>query len=329
MGCDDHHVNKIFLHGVFQSTHPGWGATKHNVDTIKVYKNFNPRTPGGVRRRLAGAGNAENKFQSTHPGWGATRTQAIISGSRWDFNPRTPGGVRLQAIAEAAGLKKFQSTHPGWGATAVFLRLRKARGISIHAPRVGCDTGGTVPFGYTTDFNPRTPGGVRRRFADDFRVGRFISIHAPRVGCDRRLTRSLCCTGYFNPRTPGGVRPFIRLLRLHNFNYFNPRTPGGVRLIFRNSFSLPSRFQSTHPGWGATIGLLVFGGATSISIHAPRVGCDSLNSSSFCDVFIFQSTHPGWGATAFVAWKVVGIIFQSTHPGWGATGLPCPVRCWQ
>ena len=94
VGCDDHHVNKIFLHGVFQSTHPGWGATKHNVDTIKVYKNFNPRTPGGVRRRLAGAGNAENKFQSTHP---------------------------------------------GWGATAVFLRLRKARGISIHAPRVGCD----------------------------------------------------------------------------------------------------------------------------------------------------------------------------------------------
>ena len=122
VGCDDHHVNKIFLHGVFQSTHPGWGATKHNVDTIKVYKNFNPRTPGGVRRRLAGAGNAENKFQSTHPGWGATRTQAIISGSRWDFNPRTPGGVRLQAIAEAAGLKKFQSTHPGWGATRFFVR---------------------------------------------------------------------------------------------------------------------------------------------------------------------------------------------------------------
>ena len=80
----------------------------------------------------------------------------------------------------------------------------------------------------------------------------------------------------------------------------------------------------------------------SISIHAPRVGCDltgngsrispgDFNPRTPCGVrqegivmiitaLLFQSTHPVWGATAVT--DMLGDlrnVFQSTHPVWGAT----------
>ena len=102
-----------------------------------------------------------------------------------------------------------------------------------------------------------------------------ISIHAPRVGCDIPMRGSLTSASNFNPRTPGGVRP------------------GACE----NESITTKRFQSTHPGWGATWRcppcrghILHFNPRTpggvrrrilsalcriyQISIHAPRVGCD-------------------------------------------------------
>ena len=125
--------------------------------------------------------------------------------------------------------------------------------ISIHAPREGCDS---------------SPSSVDR--------WNEISIHAPREGCDRP-----CCTSETGRR------------------YFNPRTPRGVRRRYFPSPSAEGRFQSTHPARGATPACPVEAqgvesfqsthparGATichwstdnldiTISIHAPREGCDS------------------------------------------------------
>ena len=60
-------------------------------------------------------------------------------------------------------MARFQSTHPVWGATAGIEEV-----VSSH-----------------TDFNPRTPCGVRpaRKIQSD--SAHAISIHAPRVGCDQ------------------------------------------------------------------------------------------------------------------------------------------------
>ena len=124
-----------------------------------------------------------------------------------------------------------------------------------------------------------------------------ISIHAPREGCDRKAFKSISKAKHFNPRTPRGVRqgPSGRCSR--DSDNFNPRTPRGVR-----PRPPPSLCHSQ-----------------SISIHAPREGCDvsfmSINSSSGA----FQSTHPARGATV-AAGKLLSInIFQSTHPARGAT----------
>ena len=136
-----------------------------------------------------------------------------------------------------------------------YCRIRGAgAGISIHAPREGCDPashhqtgsksfvfqsthparGATAPMvrdcPTLKHFNPRTPRGVRHG-----PVGPF------RLFCD------------FNPRTPRGVR-------LEHFAYqpercyFNPRTPRGVRRDSSTAAASNTKFQSTHPARGATLG---------------------------------------------------------------------------
>ena len=80
-----------------------------------------------------------------------------------DFNPRTPRGVRHYR----------QHT------------LDHQQGISIHAPREGCDA---VKFGHMD-------------------IPIKISIHAPREGCDYCPALVMIQVSDFNPRTPRGVRP--------------------------------------------------------------------------------------------------------------------------
>ena len=55
--------------------------------------------------------------------------------------------------------------------------------ISIHAPRVGSDAGMRARKLFSTNFNPRSPCGERRVYAEAIAVY-GISIHAPRVGSD-------------------------------------------------------------------------------------------------------------------------------------------------
>ena len=193
---------------LFQSTHPVRGATASSVTAVLVTGNFNPRTPCGVRRPRRSRLAADAAFQSTHPVRGATCVTCVSRGGRQNFNPRTPCGVRLGSGGGGVRSTPFQSTHPVRGATRVvrdrikigivfqsthpvrgatrsqFQQATKQRHISIHAPRAGCDTKGSVLSDQATDFNPRTPCGVRPRSAK----------------------RSPETRWYFNPRTPCGVR---------------------------------------------------------------------------------------------------------------------------
>ena len=100
-----------------------------------------------------------------------------------NFNPRTPGGVRLFGRRYWHSRNIFQSTHPGWGATTPHNIPYQTNNISIHAPRVGCDS-----------------SKISRALRN------VISIHAPRVGCDSLYLHTVSRINYFNPRTPGGVR---------------------------------------------------------------------------------------------------------------------------
>ena len=173
------------------------------------------------------------------------------------------------------------------------------RRISIHAPREGCDgrrpdrrpsspdfnprtPRGVRPNGPAAtirapNFNPRTPRGVRRWISILLFRGFTISIHAPREGCDFDPRRCRGRTFNFNPRTPRGVRPGA----------------APVQILFN------VQFQSTHPARGATFSGHNAFWYLSISIHAPREGCDRECCALRGLGWGFQSTHPARGATPY------------------------------
>ena len=146
-------------------------------------------------------------FQFTHPGRGATQVRPQGKAVKGRFNSRTPGGVR----------RSLYGFPPRVG------------GVSIHAPREGCDVKGERRVEWTERFNSRTPGGVRHRSAHHCGCCLLVSIHAPREGCDHLQRPALSPRPCFNSRTPGGVRPDLTSKRRRY-----------------------KAFQFTHPGRGAT-----------------------------------------------------------------------------
>ena len=102
---------------LFQSTHPVWGATLKFSNSHSAERNFNPRTPCGVRPAPAALHTCFAHFNPRTPCGVRPSCGGSIS---WpgNFNPRTPCGVR--------------PPDHGWCCCALC--------ISIHAPRVGCDT---------------------------------------------------------------------------------------------------------------------------------------------------------------------------------------------
>ena len=115
-----------------------------------------------------------------------------------------------------------------------------------------------------------------------------------------------------------------------------------AELLARNEYV----FQSTHPVRGARDNTTITLGNLTISIHAPREGCDRhVFPSSHCNpfqsthpvrgattladvpraTFVFQSTHPVRGANCYTPPLVYEAVFQSTHPVRGATRPAAPV----
>ena len=101
-----------------------------------------------------------------------------------NFNPRTPRGVRRHPEWHIQCDALISIHAPREGCDTFHAAGVSLRNISIHAPREGCDTKVREVTEEESDFNPRTPRGVRRGRCTD-------------------ATPSV----YFNPRTPRGVRP--------------------------------------------------------------------------------------------------------------------------
>ena len=205
------------------------------------------------------------------------------------------------------------------GATAEWRDLDTVATISIHAPLAGCDRAGAPPGSNRTDFNPRTPCGVRRAPHIVSVLKRFaISIHAPLAGCDR-LPCPLCPAGpYFNPRTPCGVRPPPGSVARLGSAFQSTRPLRGATCSSPRSALRPV-FQSTRPLRGATaVGLeLVADGA--ISIHAPLAGRDMGACPRSPRCAYFNPRAPCGARQGRPKVSLPDRQFQSTRPLRGAT----------
>ena len=145
-------------------------------------------------------------------------------------------------------------------------------------------------------FNPRTPCGVRPGIR----------------GC-------WAAAPHFNPRTPCGMRRLNGFGRSRPSRHFNPRTPCGVRRSRRWRFYRRRRFQSTHPVRGATDTPCFFAKSRSISIHAPRAGCDMGIWEVGVDIPISIHAPRAGCDTRHTFATMMKSVFQSTHPVRGAT----------
>ena len=104
-------------------------------------------------------------------------------------------------------------------------------------------------------------------------------------------------TANFNPRSPDGERlgDGAAMAYRADISIHAPRMGSDTALPV--SFATFWRFQSTLPGWGATVQHRLTGFILKISIHAPRMGSDCLRLHNCSCHMKFQSTLPGWGAT--------------------------------
>ena len=171
---------------------------------------------------------------------------------------------------------RFQSTHPARGATPGVFCSKGGAGISIHAPREGCD-------------------GITAVYEELEQV--FQSTHPARGATRRAIIR-----------------------RARNLLYFNPRTPRGVRLLPWCVTARRSSISIHAPREGCDTGRWARFGYFAISIHAPHEGCDRARVRARAHSILFQSTHPARGATRLIpAYLEVFDRFQSTHPARGAT----------
>ena len=229
--------------------------------------------------------------------WGATVLPPLHSCRLLYFNPRAPCGARPAHELHKLPALQFQSTRPVWGAT------------------FEDDTAEAVYF----VFQSTRPVWGATSFSRARLDVQLISIHAPRVG-----------------RDPGRPSNTARISR------FQSTRPVWGATDFRTVTLTIDAFQSTRPVWGATScassspgrtahfnprapcgarlqPLKKFSIASSISIHAPRVGRDIQQAKIPHCYGRFQSTRPVWGATRIGTLQDACKRFQSTRPVWGAT----------
>ena len=263
-------------------------------------------------------------FQSTLPGWGATTRLTRSCIASFYFNPRSPDGERHGTCAPPSYfVENFNPRSPDGERPGVHERVGSARGISIHAPRMGSDAHEQrqhVPHVEISIHAPRMGSdGVTSRTAT---VLNFISIHAPRMGSDLRAELLALIHEMISIHAPrmgsdayaSPQQMVLLIISIHaprmgsddasptltrHMTYFNPRSPDGERRFQQRRLCVHAKFQSTLPGWGATRLRFETPQIKAISIHAPRMGSDQFIYLRRTAEEQFQSTLPGWGATTY------------------------------
>ena len=189
------------------------------------------------------------------------------------FNSRTPCGVRLIDSIDETHPAKVSIHAPRVGCDRHVRTPRSRSSVSIHAPRVGCDASYASWTAGQPRFNSRTPCGVRpphptallipqkfqfthpvwgaTAYLCGIQIDNAFQFTHPVWGATEKLRTQWCRYGGFNSRTPCGVRLGYYTAYAPHLS-FNSRTPCGVRRGSTRSTSTTSRFQFTHPVWGAT-----------------------------------------------------------------------------
>ena len=262
---------------LFQSTLPSQGATQWFC-TMSLTLVFQSTLPSqGATRTTLTIQALIMVFQSTLPSQGATFPHLVNLFANVDFNPRSPHRERHRSYIYTLEKSNFNPRSPHRERLLPLLPACYIFLISIHAPLTGSDRHLLFP-GRVLFISIHAPlTGSDFRFPARFMVF-DISIHAPLTGSDIQWQLSgRCCGISIHAPLTGSDRAAM----------VSPETT--------------SRFQSTLPSQGATIG-----------------------KQKLQKALQFQSTLPSQGATIGDKYGVSDGIFQSTLPSQGATSAISP-----
>ena len=146
--------------------------------------------------------------------------------------------------------------------------------ISIHAPLAGCDFSGDDSSGSSSDFNPRTPCGVRRHHRRDGRPDRQFQSTHPLRGATMLPSAFVSASEAISIHAPLAGCDFVIPTRLPGMNISIHAPLAGCDCYSCSHNLVNVIFQSTHPLRGATLSYGVTATTALISIHAPLAGCD-------------------------------------------------------
>ena len=234
------------------------------------FRDFNPRSPYGERRRQITNCRSKRGFQSTLPIRGATYKIQLVAGSALRFQSTLP--IRgATASGSLSQLTTFISIHaPHTGSDEEAAQFRDDQAISIHAPHTGSDKPQKCNHSVPTAISIHAP-----HTGSDYSQGSrllksVISIHAPHTGSDLTVSLSQRDTRTdFNPRSPYGERQPISIvfeaqerISIHAPHTgsdgsaggivsrranFNPRSPYGERLFCRTYRTNMKNFNPRSP----------------------------------------------------------------------------------
>ncbi len=169
----------------FQPTHPLRGATRSRWESRSRHRNFNPRTPCGVRPLPLRDPSPGCPISTHAPLAGCDLPRPQGRGRREKFQPTHPlrGATRA---APRGSCRRFISTHaPLAGCDARVSATGHPHPISTHAPLAGCDCHETVCHPGRVKFQPTHPlRGATRVYQAPAGAALRISTHAPLAGCD-------------------------------------------------------------------------------------------------------------------------------------------------
>ena len=271
-----------------------------DTSSLAIFQSTQPMRAATSKRSFA----SRRSFISIHAAQVGRSQRGALRGRRDDyFNPRCPSGQRrfskvpLSHI-DAISIHAAQVGSDGLSQNMVwrccYFNPRCPSGQRLQADNALLTAGG--------HFNPRCPSGQRRGVKFSKISIDPISIHAARVGSDLVAYFITWIKGDFNPRCPCGQRPKVSaheyfLVQFQStlpvwaatkfgdgsvikHDRFQSTLPVWAATLFvALYYRLFVRFQSTLPVWAATIANSVFVGSPVISIHAARVGSDSICTS--------------------------------------------------
>ena len=285
----------ITQRGVFQSTLPARGATRHRrlpqrVLDISIHA---PRTGSDLLRRRP---MVIHPISIHAPRTGSDAQLRVLHAPVGDFNPRSPHGERPVRVGGNSQTCYFNPRSPhGERQNAVFI-TNDATVFQSTLPARGATRCNHYAGNVRKYFNPRSPHGERPCRGYKARHEQTISIHAPRTGSDVVATNCNQVAMHFNPRSPHGERPAQRTWT-SAWRDFNPRSPHGER-----------RARRKRRSW-----------SSPISIHAPRTGSDPCTKGGGADPAHFNPRSPHGERHGACAVADTIKRFQSTLPARGAT----------